>query len=272
MERVQTRDRPTRSGGLQTSLLCYLYDSCFQQYRCYQEVFRCLFQKQLAILPKFISFCKFQHAETYHHPLLLNKQRIQSNFITASECPCLKEIIGRRLFYWLKCAAFSFFSLMALCRLWSLGWWLKESGWLGNISEATLKSNSSWAPPELQIFLCWLQNKPVLHSSSIPSTWEKSHHTTMRKKSAGSNFWVDTQAFFIEPQVPCKHWICIPGKGEVHRQLQSVLGLKEWHSEDAILSFPRPVFSAYVLKMYLPTLWILLELRIRPNSCHHQQQ
>lgn len=98
-KRVQTQDWPTCSGGLQISLLCYCYDSCFEQYICYEEVFRCLFKNQPTIVPKLISFCKLQHIETYHHPLLQNKQRFQSNFITASECPCLKENIARRIFY-----------------------------------------------------------------------------------------------------------------------------------------------------------------------------
>lgn len=114
---------------MQISLLCYLYDSCFELYICYW-VFRCLFQKQPSILLKLILFCKFQHTERYIHPLFQNEQRIQNNFITASQCPSLKEIIGRSLFYWLKCAAFSFFSLMSLCRLWSLSWWFRESEWL----------------------------------------------------------------------------------------------------------------------------------------------
>jgi len=39
------------SEGWQTSLLLWLYGSCFELYICYEEVFRCLFQKQPTILP-----------------------------------------------------------------------------------------------------------------------------------------------------------------------------------------------------------------------------
>ena len=153
---------------------------------------------------------------------------------------------------------------MSLCCLWSWSWWLRRSGWLGNTSEVTLKSNSPWAR---SISLLIAEQGTILAPCLA---CKRNLHTTMNKKRAGSNFWAATWAFFMEPQVPCKRWICTPGKGEANRQFLSVLGLEEWPHEHVvpILSFPSPVFSVYVLKIYLPALWNLFNLRTGPNSWH----